>query len=247
MATQTQALWQDFAQTTWGQQPTVLKGKEFIIGEETFQVFIQGCEQFRAGELDEHAKLYINGERLPTDQLAAALPTPEDGTPERYEERLMRDYDARSFLIYAYDLQKYWPELTDRLEHFVGDLFDHVKCPGGPATVEIFMGRYKTTDGGIHKERCATFHGVLSGDKMMRVWPEDTWDPSQEETLFKGDETTGHDEVYLKKMSADSCLDKAIDLVGEPGDVMYWPAGWWHIGLSPRLTVSVTLALYHSS
>jgi hypothetical protein len=239
--------WQSFADNSWNQKPTVLRDREFITGHEIFDRFKGACERFRSGEIDEHAKMYINGKRLAGQDLAAALPRPEEATPEAFQQRLRQGHDAESFLVYGYDIQQYWPELTERVESFVGDLFEHVQRPGGPAAVEIFMGRYSSTDGGIHKERCATFHGVLAGRKTIRVWLEETWDAQREDVLLKHDETTGHDEVFLTKLPPDSRPDRSTDLVGQPGDILYWPAGWWHIGISPELTFSVTLAFYHAS
>jgi hypothetical protein len=40
---------------------------------------------------------------------------------------------------------------------------------------ELFFGWYRRTPGGIHSENCANFHFVVFGEKIIEIWPPNTF------------------------------------------------------------------------
>jgi ribosomal protein L16 Arg81 hydroxylase len=94
----------------------------------------------------------------------------------------------------------------------------------------LFFGNYDKTPQGIHKDPVDIFLFVIEGRKKMYLWPE--------EFFHEGD----HD----ARLDSDFAVLRrdAIVLEGEPGDVIYWPSGYWHVGESVGgLSLSLSLAL----
>ena len=94
----------------------------------------------------------------------------------------------------------------------------------------LFFGNYDKTPRGIHKDPVDIFLFVIEGRKKMYLWPE--------EFFQEGD----HD----ARLDSDFAVLRrdAIVLEGEPGDVIYWPSGYWHVGESVGgLSLSLSLAL----
>lgn len=88
--------------------------------------------------------------------------------------------------------------------------------------VDVFLGRYKTTPRGIHRDSADTYMHILTGRKRLFFWsPEQISDqlpfdgPTGQETLL------GYDLVSLQQ--------SAVCIEAGPGDVIFWPAEYWHL------------------
>ena len=74
---------------------------------------------------------------------------------------------------------------------------------------------------------------VVQGRKRLRLWPAQ---------YFRDRPEIAHSVDY------EPYLDDAITLEGEPGDILYWPSGYWHIGESTGgLSLGLSVALFMNS
>jgi hypothetical protein len=70
---------------------------------------------------------------------------------------------------------------------------------------------------------------VIAGKKKFLTWPYEVFADRGEE---------------FSTLDYEAYLDQAIELEGEPGDIIYWPASYWHTGeASGALSLSVNLSL----
>jgi hypothetical protein len=71
----------------------------------------------------------------------------------------------------------------------------------------------------------------IEGRKRLRVWPS---------------EVLRRQGVVTHSLDYERFLDDSVALEGEPGDVIYWPSNYWHIGESVDggLAVSLSLAIF---
>lgn len=104
------------------------------------------------------------------------------------------------------------------MRHFLAGLYARVGVPAHRAEVDLFAGSYARTRRGIHLDSAAVFCFVIEGRKRIRLWPGSTF-PDDVGYWYglKGER---------KQRSKSMCLD------GEPGDILYWPASYWHVGES---------------
>lgn len=204
---------------------------------EVFQALVTACDQYRAEEHGPSLKFYIEHSQVVVD-VHSHLPEASDGSVAGYAARLAERLGPRNFILYVTDFQVYDATLWMRIRDFLDGLYKLVGIPASHAELELFLGRYDCTPGGVHKEPCANFHFVIEGHKRMHIWSKGVWDPktSAVDSL--------NDERYLDQVNFEQYLDQAVTLDGYAGDVLYWPAGDWHIGEAPELSVCLTVALY---
>ncbi|MFL9888869.1 cupin-like domain-containing protein [Paraburkholderia agricolaris] len=228
----------------WKKQPLNLVSIGGFEADEVFSVLKQGVEMFRAGIIPQPAKLFINGNVA--DGIEGAFPAGRDHTHIDYDGRLVSELHADTYLLHAFDMRPYDRYFDKKVTALSDTILSQLDPEGtyGPVVAEIFMGRYGETVGGIHKERCSTLHFVLSGEKRIRLWPEDTWSTEDERVRYSLDERTGEEEHYLLDARITHKGEKAIDLIGKAGDVFYWPQGWWHVGSSIGFSISMTIAFH---
>ncbi|WP_321893768.1 cupin-like domain-containing protein [Paraburkholderia tropica] len=228
----------------WKSQPLHIASVDSFDTEEVFSVLKQGADMFTRGLVPDPVKLFINGQAV--DAVHGLLPVNEDLTDLEYDQRLTREHAAESYLLHAFDIRPYSQKFDRKIEslrEMVRTILDREQAYDR-VVAEIFMGRYKETVGGIHKERCSTLHFVLRGRKRIRLWPESTWSLENERIRHSVDERTGEEEHYLLDAQIGDRDAHAVDLVGAPGDLFYWPEGWWHVGSSTGYSLSLTVAFH---
>jgi 50S ribosomal protein L16 3-hydroxylase len=122
------------------------------------------------------------------------------------------------------------PRARAKLTAFLEGVFQVAGIPAEGVGLDFFAGRYRCTPFGAHRDSADIFHFVIEGRKRMRLWK-----PS----VFRGRVAPGE---TLKDY--DDLVSRSLVLEGEPGDVMYWPPEWWHVGETdgdPSACLSVAL------
>jgi hypothetical protein len=117
-------------------------------------------------------------------------------------------------------------------------------APGG-AHSEIFLGNYRRSFLHVHKDSLETLTFVVRGRKRFLVWPYEVFADRPE--VFEGGETA--------QINLDADLDyapyrdRAIVLEGGPGDVLFWPASYWHVaeGVDDGFVTTATVAFFPSA
>ena len=134
----------------------------------------------------------------------------------------------------VYECQSYSFTLWMRARYFLRALYAHVGLPISKVNLDTFFGRYSRTPFGIHKDAVANFSYVVSGAKRMLLWPSEAFEnrfPTSIRALG-----TVHYEQFM---------DSAIEIEGKPGDLIFWPASYWHLAISDDgWPTTLNIALY---
>lgn len=224
--------WDGFVRRHWGRRPTVIRqpfARAIASPVEVFRAMVAATDRLHAEDLD--FGLTLNDVRVGAD-VERWLPTKKDRSLERLAERIAGDVPGSSFAVFvrAFQLELGWDFWT-RMRRFLTGLYARVGVPAHRAEVDLFAGSYARTRRGIHLDSADVFCFVIEGRKRIRVWPRSTFSDDRGYWYGLGD-THRH-------LSRSRCLD------GEPGDVLYWPANYWHVGESLGGTVSsLSLGLY---
>ncbi len=109
-----------------------------------------------------------------------------------------------------------------------------VGMPMGGIDTYCFLGIYPITPFGIHTDREHTFLYHL-GPGRKEAW---LWSPADFE------QTQG---MVRQQFTLDDCEDRALKVILEPGDVLYIPAGHYHVLANPEFSATLGIAPYDRS
>jgi hypothetical protein len=233
-----------FLRHYWGKQSGVIHKTELLDAEGVFRALVVASEAYReSGDNGHRFALYVNGAQI-LPAFPGCLPVAADRDPEGYEQRLIRDLGAGSFSLFISGLEAFSPALYDRAQVFLTGLFKYTGAPAHLAELELFLGRYHSTPGGIHNEHCHNLHWVIAGEKTIYTWPELTFPFLSQAACSVQEATSKTEEVYLYNTRVEDFKPISIPLRGRSGDILYWPRGFWHVGESPSLSLSISIRLY---
>jgi len=221
--------WTNFAASYWEKRPRVLRSGlsgPLLTPGETFQALIGASDHYRAGS-GTSIDFYIEYAKLIAD-VGAHLPDSNDRSLEEYAARISRQIGRRRFGLVVEDIHIYHPTLWLKLRDFLRPLYEMIGIPGDSATSSIFLGNYEKTPFGLHVGDAGTFKFVLQGRKRMRVWPGE---------CFSGKKHLAFTRNYEQFLKGSSVLE------GEPGNLLYWPSSYWHIGESIAGDVVMSLSV----
>lgn len=233
--------WENFVEQYWEKKPVVLKqpfGNPPLTSTEIFEATVAASDQFRAGRPGVPLRLFIERSRLSQD-LGLHFPEASDGSLSHYTERLQARLGEQRFMFVLNNLQVYSYHLWAKMRNFLNGLYELTGVPSGAVDTDVFIGNYKRTAAGIHKDAAGTFTFVVEGRKRMVVWPYEFF----QERLGNKDYRKHY--FQFDGLDHDCFRDQATVLEGEPGDVLYWPSTYWHVGESDEpLHVSLNLSFY---
>lgn len=225
------AFWRAFTRTYWNRRPTVIRAPfpmPIVTPAEVFRGVV--ATRRRLGEPRDDLELMIGGRRIVLD-LNRWLPEATDVSLQGYQARLKRAGTAGELAMLVNDFQQElgWT-FYSRLRQFLQGLYEFTGVPP-QAELDLFLGNYRRTPLGVHRDEADVFCFVVDGKKKFRLWPGEVFRSSSRRY---GPAPYGN---YLKE---------SVCLEGEPGDILYWPPSYWHVAESDgRLGSSLTLALYH--
>lgn len=215
----------------WGRRPTVIRqpfARAIASPAEVFAAMIAATDRLQTDDHD--FALTIDGVRVGAD-VERWLPTKQDGSLERLAKRITGDVPGSTFTVFAraFQLELGW-EFWKRVRRFLNGLYALVGVPADRAEVDLFAGSYPRSRRGIHLDSADVFCFVIEGRKRIRLWPRSAFPEGAYWYGFSG---------KRKHLLKSICLD------GEPGDILYWPSSYWHVGESRGGTVSsLSLGLY---
>lgn len=225
--------WLDFDRiTAGGRDPLLIKGMldphESIHGVGPAEIDAV-VRRMQAANEPRRLRVYTSTQRR--DDLAArvlASPLPAD-RPVFESMQTLLDEQRLAFMIN--DLQDWSPALHARLGALLVDMFAVRGMPPFGAEQILFAGNYAGTPFGAHRgfEHAFLYH-LGPANKGFHLWS-----PTRFVEL-----TGGLDDVF----EYDALLAHAINMVLEPGDLLYLPAQWFHIGTQQGYSCSVAVGLY---
>ncbi|MBK7758722.1 MAG: hypothetical protein IPI35_20460 [Deltaproteobacteria bacterium] len=146
-------------------------------------------------------------------------------------ERLSRSR-ARSAQPAINDLQDHSAATRTAVGELLSTMYPVRGMPHGGLELILFAGNYAATPFGVHRgfEHAFLCH-IGPGNKRFPLWS-----PEHYQTV-----TGSLDDVLV---NWEWLLEHAIDLTLKPGDMLYLPAQWFHIGIQDEYSVSVAIGLY---
>lgn len=226
------AFWRAFTQEHWERTPCVLAqpfgARGLASTEEAYQGLVRAGDIDRAGG-EPYIRFYA-GEHHRVRDLSQHFASAGDRSLDGYLARLSERSAPGAFSVVLNNFQLYDFDVWDRVRSFLSPLFREVGLPTDHADCDLFISNNRFTPFGIHTDRASNFSWVLKGHKTMRVWPASRFArrPPMDEASYQ------------------SYLSDAVTLEGRPGDLLYWPSSYWHVGESdtPEPVVVFNIALY---
>jgi hypothetical protein len=224
--------WAGFRRTSWEAKGAVLKqpfATPIASPGEVFRCLVKAGAHYRPRSHDAGVEFCLEGAALLAD-VGKHLPRAGDKTAAAYARRVTGLLGGQRFGLVVSELQQYGAPLWFRLRAFVRGL---VAAVGTPATAKatLFLGNYRNTPFGVHRGQSSNFMFVIDGRKRILGWPD----------------------AYMRRQKADATytLDysryrkDAVVLEGTPGDILYFPSDYWHIGEDVGgLSMAISLMLF---
>jgi hypothetical protein len=230
--------WEYQLSASWEQEPALLRSPRVLIEEK--QVFEYLCNlgrDFSAGRTGEqHVYLALDPGEMAVS--AEAFPKLSDESIRGYAARTMELGNSHSFLLYIRNAQVRAPRLSAEVENLLAPVWIS-GCRWKRVELEIYVGRYDWTPIGVHRERCSNVHHVIRGTKEMLTWAPDALTPRSDkpQCAVNGDASAT---VQIGIVGHETC----VRIEAGPGQAIYVPSGFWHVGISKELSIAVNLSLY---
>ncbi|MFP2910310.1 hypothetical protein ACLESD_35780 [Pyxidicoccus sp. 3LFB2] len=253
------SFWKDFARDHFDRKPTVLRQlfpQDFPSSQEIFEALVNAAQQLLREQslaLMRNMRFYLEHDDGPDGVCYHSLlfpltrrhlPLPEDGSPDAYVERLDRWLNGKRFGIVLNRAQSYHWRHWQQMRSFLQGLYAGLGVPLYGADPAILFGNYRFTPFGIHKDDLHVFNFVVHGKKVISLWPFETLS-SREEMPKDPTLRERTASVHLRdKADEDAMLAQASFIEGDPGDILCWPASYWHRAEpTPGLSVCVSLGV----
>lgn len=211
----TDALW-----SKWDREVTVFRqpfGKRLATKDEYWTVLKGWGDDARAGKMACYPK-WIEHQLLPSDA---------DASVDAFCERVHRADPADWYLYVTDGVQRYSPLVWHRVTEILRSIIERTgEIPPGGFMLDLFLGRYDRTPSGIHRDDADTLAFVMHGTKRLYFWPREQF---QNHDRWVNPART-HYQTGI--WDYEKHLDSAIKVEANPGDIIYWPRGYYHIGSS---------------
>lgn len=218
--------WAVFADRFWDRQPVLFKAVPAppFDDSEVFGAAVLGTRTSHPLAIPANVQFTI--ERWQQTEPGDYLPSSADRSLDGYQERIARLLDGRRYALVINLFHSFHYPQWARERAFYAGLWERVGQPLSGAITTMFHGTYEHSPVGVHLDRFATFMFCLKGRKRMRFWPERPWQEPVSTVLD-----------YARY------LDGSFTAEVEPGDLLYWPSTYFHVGESsgdePATSVNV--------
>lgn len=231
-------LTEEFLGRVWENSPAILRNAPDgpLLTEEELYAAIQNLWSRRAFD---DLNPYFDG-RVPFNGEAAIVLDPKEATFEDYCLGVSERLGGLPFGVSITRLERYSAAFQSRVSRVVNFLTQHSGVPAGFFNGGSFFGSYTKTPFEIHTDPAAILTWPVKGTKRILVWPE----------AYFENEPTVYDMGTHKQVidTLENHEHGAEVLTAEPGDLMYWPANYWHAGKGTSgYHATVTLSYYYLS
>jgi 50S ribosomal protein L16 3-hydroxylase len=228
IAIETEFDWASFVQLYWEQRPVLFKRLSAgpFDSQDAFRAAAEAgrvhLERSYSGGARPNVQFTV--ERKQQSFLRPTLPLPTDGSLAGYARRMARELGRRRYALVISGFHSFWYPLWASERSFLAGLWRRVGLPLTGAITTLFHGNYEHTPSGVHRDRFTTFLFALEGQKRMRFWPERPWS-----------------EPVSTMVDYERYLDRSFAVDVEPGDLLYWPASYYHVGESVGREVATSV------
>ncbi|QNP75385.1 cupin [Streptomyces roseirectus] len=218
--------WDTFTDRYWDRAPVLYKAVDDgpFTEAEVFCAAVHGSRPPHPLAVPANVQFLVD--RGQQTRLRDYAPDLADGSFDGYEQRLAARLDGRRYALVVHHLHTFSHPVATRAQRFYAGLWERVGRPTHTAGSTVFHGSYEHSPVGVHQDRFATFMYCVRGTKRMRFWAERPWS----------------DPVHTV-LDYQPYLDSSFVADAEPGDLLYWPARYHHVGEStgdtPATSVNV--------
>jgi 50S ribosomal protein L16 3-hydroxylase len=196
--------------------------------EELLGSLVCSAAAHQNGDRGSPFAFWIDGVKCPLDE--TLLPNTSDVTLNDYVARMEATLNGREFTLLVANPHLFDPHLRSAARRFLRGLYPYTGMPCGGVDTGIFVGRYGKTPFGVHRGQMSVVTFPTVGAKSFRLWPR------------------GYGELHMDledSLQYDKHLGASIEIVAHPGDVIYWPADFWHIAeTSPGYTATWNIGFW---
>ncbi|MES2638397.1 MAG: cupin-like domain-containing protein [Myxococcota bacterium] len=235
-----ESFWQEVATSLWKQAPRVWRrpfATPYGTEDDVFRALCALTARLDTGDTSIQPRVFVDDKQagFSLDRHAAR---PDDVDLDGFERRLRAGLGGREFGMVIGDAAILDGTLWRHAVQFLRGLHAAVGTPAGGSHAEVFFGNYQRSFFGVHKDRLETFTFITRGRKRFLTWPYEALlglpDAPQDVPLH----AFSFNEVDLAPLR-----EQAVVLEGGPGDVLFWPASWWHVAESVEEGFVTTLTL----
>ncbi|MBZ4409862.1 cupin-like domain-containing protein [Myxococcus sp. XM-1-1-1] len=249
------AFWKRFAREHWDVGPTLFPSlfpRHFPSPAEVFEALVDVGTRYRQGEVMLPVRFYVEHEATaegPPEVFAAVamsryLPLAEDGDVDGYARRMEHLLHGRRFgLVLSNTQSHHWSHWL-QMRTFLSGVHGALGVPLGGADSALFLGNYRHTPFGIHKDDLHVFYFVIRGRRRMSFWPLEAMRsrPEVAPHADPGLKDRPHGVVLRDAEDTRQVMAQASFLEAGAGDIMYWPSSYWHRSEpSEGLTIAASL------
>lgn len=221
--------WAESLAAAWGRRPVVLRspfGGPLFRVDEFFRLLTGIRAEIEEGEgvdvgLYDRDRVALSGSTASDrtlSPLAPLLPEPKEKSLGAWVRRLRSDPRFETFGLFVNAAQTHRPFWL-AMREVLRVLGRHVAAPTSSLNTDVFIGNYRRTTFGVHRDRLDNLMFMVQGRRTMRLWSDAVW---RERTG-----TESEDETFQEY---DEHVDAAETFELHAGDVLYWPADTWHVG-----------------
>ncbi|MDW3191847.1 MAG: cupin-like domain-containing protein [Cytophagales bacterium] len=222
--------WDRFMEEFWDKSPVIIKGfsKQPVLTQEDLLklVQLQGNRILdgKTAELtlyDKH-RVSLSGTHASRRYLTGIEPYLPDGQEKHLSDYLfgLTEHERfNEFCLYSNAPHTY-EHIWKAMRPVFKLIFEGTKISPAGMNTDLFIGNYQRTNFGAHRDQLSNFMFMLFGTRRMLLWSDHVWknvlgNPDNNK-LIVHDYEAFRSEALVAELS--------------PGDVLYWPMEYWHVG-----------------
>lgn len=191
------------------------------------QIVFDAAVTLAKGGVGPNMRCYLGGRMIEDERHHRLKPIHGDSNWDSYAKRVDEEFPGQDWAVIFNDPHESHPAFADQSLGFFEPITRRVGLPLLGFSAEIFVGRYKDTPFGVHQDPgLESFYQPIHGNKRFWFWPPPTWESSKNQYPPPPNRLQEH-----------AATATIIDVV--PGEVIYWPADYWHIAETPEFAVAL--------
>lgn len=208
--------WDELVARWWERRVVVIRGAgaPFTLPDSFACAVAAGRRQLgRTHDLADRRDAQFSIDGQPQAVVAPWLPVARDRSFAGYAARLAGALGDRRHALVISRFHGHAHAVWSAARAMFAPLWQRIGLPLTGAITTLFHGDYEATPTGVHRDRFTTMLFALAGRKRMRFWPERPWtEPVSTITRY------------------DAYLATSFAIEVGPGDVLYWPSSYYHVG-----------------